>query len=445
MASPNNKLLSKEIGKSGTNIASGVITGEDYNYRLSGKNAISAYEQMRRNDATVRAAMRAVKQPILSAKFAVDAASDKKSDVQIAEFVEHNLKQEVDWGKTLGEVLTYLEFGHSVFEKVFEPADVDGKRRIVLRKLAYRKQTTIEKWETEDGGTGIMQRLADGHAYSIPIERLVRFTNEQEGDNYEGISLLRTSYKNWKIKDSLYKIDAVGHEKHALGVLEITYPKGTSAPDIAKAHRAARNMRANEQSYVSHSEGIKFEFMDMKANTLRDIKPSIDHHDRQIMKNVLAQFLELGGTGGGSGSRAVSEDHSRLFELAVQAVADHVVTVIQTYVIKQLVDLNFTNVADYPQLRVGRISDDNVPVLSDAIDKFVKSGVLHPHPEDENTIRRMLGLAELSAKELATFYEPPATKDEKDSDGDNDDEPLKAARALHASLENKLYGPRQAA
>lgn len=428
------KALIGETGKSGTTISSGVITGEDYNPRLSGSSALLQYEKMRRNDATVRAAMRAVKQPILSANYAVDPASNDERDVLIADLVKHCLFERNDWKKTLGEALTYLDFGFAVFEKVYEPGQYDGKPYVMLNKLAYRKQTTINKWETQDGQHGVTQ-LVEGKFISLPIAKLVRFTNEQEGDNYEGISIYRTAYKNWLIKDKLYKIDAVGHEKHALGVLDITYPKGTPIEEVKAARKAARNMRANEQSYVDHTEGIVFQFLDMKANTLRDIMPSIHHHDRQIMKNVLAQFLELGATGG-AGSRATSEDHSRLFEQAVQAVADHIVRILQNYVVKQLVDLNFTDVQDYPKLRVDKIADDNVQVMSDAIGKFVTAGALHPTASDENTVRRILGLSELEEEELDAIYKQDNPTDDAETGKEATASELKA---LRASVEKALY------
>lgn len=48
---------------------------------------------------------------------------------------------------------------------------------------------------------------------SIPREKLVIFSFRKEGDNYEGRSVLRSCYKSWYLKDSLYKFEAVKFEK----------------------------------------------------------------------------------------------------------------------------------------------------------------------------------------------------------------------------------------
>ncbi|KUM39007.1 DUF935 family protein [Arthrobacter sp. EpRS71] len=426
----------KEIGTSGVAITGGLITGEEYNPKLSGLSAIKTYDEMRRSDATVNAALTAVKLPILSADYSIDPASDDDADKEVAEFVHDCLFHIVDWSQFLEEALTFLDFGHDVHEMVFEPREVNGQLKIALVKLGYRKQTTIQKWETKDGKPGIYQRDNTGGDFSIPAEKLVRFTYKQEGDNYEGISILRAAFKHWYIKDKLYRIDAVGHERHALGVIDVTTPTGATDKDKKMMRQMVRNLRANEESYIEHPDGWLVQFLDMKANSLKDVEPSINHHDRQIMKNVLAQFLEIGASGG-TGTRSTSEDHSRLFELAVQSVARRLVQVLQNTVVRTLVDLNYTD-REYPTLRVGNISDDNIPVMSEAIKKFVDAGVLHPRPIDENSTRKMIGWSELTEDELKEAEkakkEQPAKKPEVvDAD-------ISEARRIHASVTEQLYG-----
>lgn len=438
----------KEIGNSGVAFSGGVILSEDYNPQLNGKNAIRIYEQMRRSDATVNAALEALKLPIMNADFIVDPASDDEADKEVADFVYDCLHHVIDWDKYLTEALTFLDFGYCVHEMVFEPREINGQLRIALAKLGYRKQTTIEAWQTEDEKPGITQRDQFGKAFSIPEAKLVRLTRKQEGDNYQGISILRSAYRHWYIKDKLYKIDAVGHERHALGVLDVTTPTGATEKDKKKMRQLARNLRANQESYLEHGEGWVVQFLDNKAGSMRDIEPSINHHDRQIMKNVLAQFLEI-GSAGSSGTRSTSEDQSRLFELAIQSVAKQIVSALQNTVVRALIDLNYTD-RPYPTLRVGKISDDNVPIISDAVKKFVEAGVLHPTKGDENTIRRMVGFGELSEDELEDTYEKAEQskldKDEKAEalkrakEESELEESVKKAHALHASITRKLYG-----
>ncbi|MEV0360089.1 DUF935 family protein [Nocardia sp. NPDC050697] len=449
--------LTKRRGATGTTISSGVIIGEDYNPKLRDNQAIRVWDEMS-NDATVNAALDVIKEPLKGADYEIDPASEDKRDEEIAEFARECLFEIVGWDQFMDEALTYLEYGHDVHEMIFEPRDVLGVRRVALVGLEYRKQTTITRWAMNDMVTpGISQTTGDGKSYEIPAEKLVRFTYRQRGDNYVGKSLLRPAYKHWFMKDLLYRYDMLANQKQAVGVLDVTVPKNATEKDRAAIRKAARNVRADPESYIEHPEEYVLQFLDMKANTHRSVEPSINHHDRQIMKNVLAQFLEIGAAGS-SGTRNVGQDQGRILEKKIKNIAKSIVYVIQNSVIKTLVDLNFTNVKNYPKLRVSNISDEDITILSDAVSKFVTAGVIHPRGEDEKTTRKMIGWPELSQEELDEIdYTKGIAPEDDPSSGDgaasSKADPtavavadvkagaaLKAARELKSALNEKLYG-----
>lgn len=441
MASKPDITKNGELGNSGVYFSGGVISGEEYNFDLVGRAGLDVYDQMRRNDATVKASLRALKLPVKSAEYRVDAFSADQKDIDIAEVVRYCLFTFVDWKKFLGEALTALDFGFAVFEMVFEPRYINGTLRIALVKMGFRKQRTIWSWLQQDKTPGIQQTLMDGHTVSIPLAKLVHIAPEQEGDNYEGISILRTAYKHWKIKDKLYIIDAVGAENQALGIADIVVPKGASEKDKKSMENWARSRRANEVAYIMRPEGWEVGIMDMKANSLKDIEPSINHHDRQIMKNVLAAFLEIGSRGS-SGTRNVSEDQSRLFELACKEVAEHIIQAVQKTAVQTIVDLNFTD-ANMPTLAVGNISDENIPVVTEAINKLVTAGILHPNAADENFVRKLVKMPQRDEEELAAVY---TAKDAATKDAAGNTASVTELKALRASVEKALYDePRQAA
>lgn len=429
-----------ESGESGVQIFNGVITGEEYNYKLTGRSAIAIWDEMRRSDATVGSSLRAIKLPIKSAKWFITSASEDDLDIQIRDFVDWNMFTRLKWKTILGEILTHLEFGFSVHEMVFGVEEVDGLLRVVLTKIGFRKQTTITSWEAGKGIPGVTQSLGDGTTRLIPLNKLIVFTNEQEGDNYEGRSILRAAYKHWYYKDKLYQIDAVGAERQALGVVEIIYPKGANDKAKNDAKAVAMNLRANESAYVDHAEDWTMQFMDMKAGSLKDMEPSINHHDRQISKNVLAQFLEIGAQGS-SGTRSTSEDHSKLFDQAGDSVAEYIAN-IMGYAIKTLVDLNF-NVTDYPKMEVGKIGEENLKDLAETVSKFEASGLLTISDEDEAHVRNLISFPEKSDDVERTPKKKEEAKNQDDADDIKDDD-LKASVAqatkLHASITEHLYG-----
>lgn len=145
--------MQQSYGGSGTDIRGGIIN-EEYNRDLSGLKGIKKFDEMRKSDASVSSLLLACSLPIRSAKRYVEPATDdngvaQPTDREIANFVEKALFEKMDttWDQFLQECLTFLAFGFSVFEKVYYIKD----NQILLKKLAFRSQKTVEYWITEGG------------------------------------------------------------------------------------------------------------------------------------------------------------------------------------------------------------------------------------------------------------------------------------------------------
>lgn len=414
---PSVKRFGKEIGASGTFIPSGIISQEEYNANITGQLARKVFDIMRRSDGTVHAALQACKLPILSVDFDIEPASDDAQDQYIAEFVEDQLfNKNVDYHSFIREALTMFDFGFSVFEKTYEVTDYEGKVQIGIKSIGSRKQRTILFWQLADGSKGIRQQLlgtSDGKMgiFEIPIDKLIIFTNEKEGENYEGISLLRFAYKDWDMKDKLGIVNAIALEKMSVGVPVLGIPSDANDTEKAKARASLRQFRANQEAYIElpaqKTDGWYVEMLDMKGNSVKDVLPTIEYHDKQILLSVLAQFLNLGSHGSG-GSRAVSKDHSQLFMLSEEAAVKTLVSTIQRELIVQLVDLNFSDLPNgYPQLKAGRVADDQIETMAAAVNQLMTAGALTPDPTLETWVRDSLHAPDLpdELKDPETYKE----------------------------------------
>lgn len=396
-----------ELGDSGTRMMHGIIT-EEYNPQLQGIQGVRVFDEMRKSDGTVRAAVLVTTLPVRRAKWFVNPVDQETSSKEIASFVEHALFDWLDdmtWDDVIRQALLMVAFGVMVFEKVYGIKEFDGKSYVTIKKLAPRMPRSIQQWELPDHTFGIQQIRQDGVIANIPGSKLLVFVNEREGDNYWGTSMLRAAYKHWYYKNNFYKIDAVAFERQGLGVPKIKMPDGYTESDERKATQAMQNLRANENAYLLLPPGYEAEFMNMGSQTTRDPSNSIDHHNREILKSVLAQFLELGSSKSG-GSRALSEDHSDLFLKAEEAIANTIIAEINKNLIPELVDLNFNDIAVYPTLDYSGITKIDVQALGSAYSQLVTAGAITPTDEDQQYIRIAMGL-------------PPRTQD--DMDGAEDD------------------------
>jgi hypothetical protein len=201
-----------ELGATGTSINDGIISSDDnalFNYL---PEALRLYRNIR-NDSTAKACLLCKELPIRSAKWWVQPASESEEDIQTAAFIEEALmrRMSITWDRFLREVCLKFAFGFVVHEKVFK--EEDGK--IWLKKLAVRLPETLDRWEfDENGGPRAFNQLTyDAKGKSVkarlPIEKIIIWTNRQEGSNLNGRSDLREVYRPWFAKDRLMRLQLI--------------------------------------------------------------------------------------------------------------------------------------------------------------------------------------------------------------------------------------------
>jgi len=404
-----------ELGDSGTRGIRGIIS-EEYNPSLQGVQGIKIFDEMRKSDGTVRAAVLVTTLPIRRAKWFVNPAipGDAESEKH-AQLIEHALfdwLEDMTWDDVVRQALLSVPFGVMVFEKVYGTKDYEGTTYVVPRKLAPRLPKSIMQWELKDKTFGIQQIRQDGQLAQIPGSKLLIFINEREGNNWWGNSMIRAAYKHWYYKNNFYKIDAMAFERQGLGVPKINMPSGYTDSDEAKARQAAQNLRANEDAYLLLPDGYTAEFMNMGAGTTRDPQNSINHHNKEILQSVLAQFLELGATSSSSGSRALSQDHSDLFLKAIESIANNFIAEINKNLIPEIIDLNFDDVKVYPVLDYSGITKVDVAALGTAYGALVTAQAIKPTNEDEQYLRGALGLPARTQDDMSE--DDPTEEDQKD-------------------------------
>ena len=422
MDNTNNTVLppgaGQALGGSGTYFFKGYITAEEYSIDLQGKYGLQVYDVMRKSDPTVRAALNIIKWPILGAEWSIEPASNDPADQEIAmranyEFFNRN----VSFHEIMRENLNFLDMGYAVAEEVWEVAEYNGKPYIGLASLNSRKQRSILKWEMDDpvngSKDGVTQILPSGKYVQIPRSKLMVVVNDQEGENYYGFPLLRYAYKPWKIKDGLEIMNAVALENMALGIpyiKKMTKVGNIDDGELQKLRDRLRQQRVNEEAFLEYPDTVEVGWTDMKGNTTKDVIPTIEYQDRQILLSVLGQFLLL-GQNGSSGSRAVSADHSRLFVKALVAVAKQYQYAFQKDVVNRWVDFNYSNLPNgYPKLVFSTISDEDVQETANSVNALVQVSALHPDRDVENRLRKMLDLPALSEEDYKNYAEDITSK-----------------------------------
>lgn len=398
--------LTAELGGSGTFNFGGFIRGEDYNPAMDALTAIANFDEMRRSDSQVHAALEVVKLPIRTADYEIDPSDPSDPDaIEIAEFVRWNLFEGMTttWDDVIRQSLLMLDFGFMLFEKVWTVAEEgDWAGKIIVHKLAPRQPKTLWQWFTDEDGAliSIKQLAVKAGTYQFldcPASKLVRFTFQQEGDNFMGLSLLRNSYPNWLIKKNLYVTDAIRAQRFGVGIPRATLKDGYSPTreDQAGLVQMLQGMSSHQHAYLVQPPQVVVDIlMPQGVQGGAQLMPSIEHHNAQITKNILAQFLDMGGKASG-GSRALGASAMDFFLNAIESIADQICDVLNKQLIQDLVDMNFEG-AKYPTLRPVGIQETDVKSLAAAAAALAQVGLLTVDKKTENTFRNLLNLPEVA-------------------------------------------------
>ncbi len=393
-------------GLPGTPIFSGFLEDfGEYNPQLEGLTAIRTYEKMRRSDAQVAATLLACELPIRAANWDVLPASSDALDMEIAQFVKENLfggleyvspagaKTTQCWDDVLRNALLMLPFGAAAHEEIYA---VDGMQ-VRLARLAPRLPVTFYRWITDVDGETLLAlnqygyRNSNFESVEIPVDRLAVFTFNKEGANFFGRSMLRPAYMHWYIKHNLYRIDAIAGERNGLGIPTIEQGPNASKEDRQAAASWVTQLAAHEKTGIALPPGWKLTLQGVQGQ-VRDLFNSIEHHNIEISRTALAFFMNLGQSSKSSGNRALGQEMTDFFFLAVQATADQIARTITATAVKRLVDYNWDGVAKYPTIEVSNLRARSLDQTLTALSQLATANVVAPYPELAQHIARELGL-----------------------------------------------------
>jgi phage gp29-like protein len=395
--------LRSELGFGGSGVGYLLtnLGADEYLPELSFPRSIAVYTRMRRSDATVQALELAITLPIRATDWDVQPASDDPTAKEAADLVYDNLFGGMThtFDDFLRDALLALFYGFTVFEKVFEERD----DYIVWRKFAPRHPQTIERFLFDETGglAGVRQVGFDPQGrfrqVDIPIEKLLVFIWRRELGNPYGVSVLRAAYKHWFLKDLAYKLQAIALERWAVGIPVGKVPAGTSEQDKQTFLQMLEAMRGHERAAMVLPEDYSVELIGAEAGQRANqaFVEAIQHHDTMIVKAVLAQFLNLGM--GDVGSWALSRDHSQLFLMGLNSVAQWFADHINRYAIPQLCRLNFgEDFTDFPELTFADLRLVlQREVLAEAVSKLVQTGILTPDRSLQEWVRDVFDLPPL--------------------------------------------------
>ena len=404
----------KEEGSTGIEIFSGIYNEEYLDKFASMPEGMDVFDKMRRSDYQVQMLLSAVKNPIISASWGVEAVDNSDEEVEIAEFIRFVLFEDISYPdeskrKTfrefLTEALTSIEFGYSLFEPVHKVVMNHPKygNYTGLKDIGYRSQKTIYEWNlNRNGSIKDVRQLVNGDlAVDVHIEgkHLMPITFKKEGDNYEGISMLRPIYGNYSRKDFYLKIYAMGIERNATGVLVGTVPTSSQEDEeqMTLFKKMLKFYTSHQSTYLLKPEGFEIDVTKIDFDA-KDVLDGIKFEDQAMAKAFLAGFLEL-GMGGQAGSQSLGQDLSTLFLNGIEIYAETIADALENHIVKKLVDAKYGKRVQYPQIKAADVNNKNGKERAEIAVMLKNAGITRESDQLEDEMNRAYDFPVITQKQ----------------------------------------------
>jgi len=413
-----------ELGTTGLSRWGGQVT-EGFVKELQGDKGRKIFREMAETDPIIGASLLVLELIMRTAVWNVETDGESDSDNLAVEFVQSWMDDmSHSWSSFVTECCTFFVFGWSAFEHVWKkregpkgeiPSQYDDGL-IAPRKLAIRGQTSLAKWEFDEGGgiRGLWQNSASFQQVFVPIEKLLLFRTREAKGNPEGRSILLNAYRPYFFKKNVEQIEGVGVERDLAGLpvmyvpIEVlTNPALSSIKDACD--KIVRNVRRDEQEGILmprdpiHPEAYELKLLSTGGTRQFNTTEIVNRHTAHMMIALLTDFLLVGHEQ--AGSYALIESKQETARTAAMGYLVGMAGVLSRHLVTKSIDFNsqaFPGLTRYPRLEVSLPKVPSVEEIMTAIDSLAKAGAdLFPNLNLVNRVLQEVGLPGITEAEAA--------------------------------------------
>lgn len=397
-------LKKERVGDAGLNeFATNANRSQENLLELQGRDGSLAYKRMAKGDPIIGMILRVHKNPIRSCAWDIPYPQESTDKEKLAvDIIYEELFGQSGQGfdHLLGQALTMLEYGFSLFE-VYWVFTQTKQGKFLLPKIEQRVQTSIEDIFPED--KKIRQLKSSGGSADIPFDSLMFMVLDQQGDDMRGTSILRNAYSTYKDKRVYKEWRGIGIQRSTSGIPCATVPKSVKVndEDYTKLEAMLRDIsQGNERGYIILPEGYSISFTESKFNA-ENVQNVINACNTEIVMSVLAQFMLL-GQGGNSGAYALSRDHSDYFLDGLNYVVNIICGAVNSRVIYPFIKYNFGDEIDPSRIMLQgkNINKKAGAELATTLSVLKAAGFISPTVQDEIDLRSSLNMPEMSIEDI---------------------------------------------
>jgi len=396
---------------------------EGYNFRPYNPDALyqqkgnyDLYDDIRQDDQ-VYAALSLKKHIILNSGWKIEC-----EDEDVVKFITSCLNVYLDdtFENKLKEILTALDYGFSVTEKVADIVETPEGPKMVFTKLLTRAPHSWEIRTDDKGAITELVQYTGGQDQKIPLDKVILYSYQKEFDNFYGQSDINKGvYTAWWSKTNIIKFWNIALEKYAMptAIGKIPAARANIKDDILKVLKNIQSRTA-----MTIPDEVMVEFLEMKGNGFDAYEKAINKYDTMIARKLLIpDLMGLSGSETGGGSYALGKEQFDLFYSVIRSIRQDIERIVNRHIVNQLVFWNFGNKVD-AHFRFAPIDEEQKEKDLTRWTEAIKTGKIPVTNESINWFLDKVNAPEISKEELEKIEEEKqAFKDQLANNGNQEE------------------------
>lgn len=340
-------------------------------------------EEIEEKDLHYRCEIGKRKLAVSSLPITVESASDVPRDVELADAIR-DLVKKAGFRGLLKDLLDGIGKGYSVCEIIWQrgptwvPTAYEWRdpRFFVFDRASRRQIRLLDE-----------ANMAEGVELA-PYKFIVHLPHLKTGIPIRG-GIARVAAWAWMCKSYTVKDWLAFTEVFGMPLRVGKYQAGAGKDDIAVLKAAVANLGSDAAAVIP--ESMLIEFVEQKVSGNMDLFRTLaDWLDAQVSRGILGQTATTQGTPGKLGG---DEAQSEVREDIRDDDACQLAETINRDLVRPYIDLNFGPQQNYPELVLRQADQDDLTVLTAALEKLVPLGL----KVEQSVIRDKFGLPEPAA------------------------------------------------
>jgi phage gp29-like protein len=343
--------------------------------KLISSKGMEYLEKKVERDTHFTSVMATRRQKLMKKGWRVDPGSKSARDIQIADFVNHQLEaMEGSFENDLEAMLDKISKGFSLTEINYARL-VRGRYqgKVGLQSLRF-KPAKYFTFKFDTYGRWIIKQW-DPEEKVMPKDKFVHIINGPNDENPYGDSYgAKSAFWVW-LKENEAKFWAIFSERFGMPLTRVEMPAKATPEEIAKVDEILEAVR--KDTGIRVPKGFVVDFLEAERSGEVGYDNFIERCNKEISKIIIGQTLSSEEGKRGQGSYALGQTHAQTMEDYVAFDAFDLSHAVNEQIIKRLVDYNFLTEV-YPKFKFLGIDIGALISLSQTMANLVNAGMKIP-------------------------------------------------------------------